>query len=142
MIHDQLRQARIDRHLSRGQLSKLSGVPRERLRQIEAGANFTIETLLKLLPHLPDLKVIDLGPAELRVAGPDAGALRDELAAWLESGRRLLTTMERISIAPQPAAAGATRVEPGMQVPPELEERLRRLEAQVPQARAADERES
>jgi predicted transcriptional regulator len=54
MVHEQLQKARVDRNLSRGELSKLSGVPRECIRQIETGANFTLETLQKLLPPPPE----------------------------------------------------------------------------------------
>jgi transcriptional regulator with XRE-family HTH domain len=142
MIAEQLLRARTERNLSRARLSQLSGVPKERIRQIESGANFTRDTLLKLLPHLPNLRTIDLGPAELRVAGTDLPAIREELAHFLESGRRLLTMLERVAVVPQQDPAGATRVQPGVQVPPELEERLRRLEAQVIEARAADDHES
>jgi transcriptional regulator with XRE-family HTH domain len=124
MVHDALRNARVDHNLSRGELSRLSGVPRERIRQIENGANFTIETLQKLLPHLPGLKTIALGSSELKVGGVDAAELRDELAQWLEAGRHLLGQLERVVV--------VTAEEAGPDMPRELEERLRRLEAAFP----------
>ena len=142
MIAEQLLRARMEHNLSRARLSELSGVPKERIRQIEGGANFTRDTLLKLLPHLPGLRTIALGPAELRVADSDLPAIREELARFLESGRRLLTMLERVSVVPQLDPAGATRVQPSVKVSPEMEERLRRLEAQVAAARAADDHES
>jgi transcriptional regulator with XRE-family HTH domain len=140
MIHAQLLQARLDQKLSRGDLAKLSGVPRERLRQIEGGANFTLETLLKLLPHLPNLKTIYLGSVELRAGGEiEAAALRDELAGWLESGRRLLTMFEKIEVAPRSSPA-TSRGTP--EISADLESRLRQLEGELAQIRAADRRES
>ena len=142
MIAEQLLRARTEHNLSRARLSELSGVPKERIRQIENGANFTKDTLLKLLPHLPNLRTIDLGPAQLRVAGSDLPAIREELARFLESGRRLLTMLERVAVVPQQDQVGATRAPSPVQMSPELEARLRQLEAQVASARAADKHES
>lgn len=143
MIGEQLLRARTEHNLSRAQLSELSGVPKERIRQIEGGANFTTATLMKLLPHLPNLRTIDLGPAELRVAASEVEPMRQELAGFLEAGRRLLTMLERVSVVSQDAPIGPPRVKPSMRIPPELEERLRRLEAQLlAQAPAAAGRES
>ncbi len=143
MLHKQLEQARIAQGLSREQLAELAGLQREQIRRLESGANFTRDTLLKVLPHLPSLKTLDLGPTELRAGGTDLAELRDVLAGFLENGRRLLTLLERVSVAPLPEGpAGATRVRPSGRVSPELEERLRRLEAEVAAARAADEHES
>ncbi len=121
--------------MSRGELSKLSGVPRERIRQIETGANFTLETLQKLLPHLPNLKTIYLGSSELRVGGEtEITALRDEFSSWLESGRRIMTMLEKIQVVP---AAPRPR-----EMSPELEERLRQLERQIAEVREAGLQES
>ena len=137
MVHEQLQKARVDRGLSRGELSKLSGVPRERIRQIETGANFTLETLRKLLPHLPNLKTIYLGSSELRVGGEtEVAALRDEMSSWLESGRRIMSMLEKIQVVPAATPHGQR------EVPPELEGRLRQLEREIAQVRAADRRES
>jgi transcriptional regulator with XRE-family HTH domain len=142
MIGEQLLRARTGHNLSRAQLSELSGVPKERIRQIEGGANFTTATLMKLLPHLPNLRAIDLGPAELRVAGAEVESVRQELAGFLEAGRRLLTMLERISVVSQEAPVPPARLKPS-RIPPELEERLRRLEAQLlAQAPATADQES
>lgn len=143
MLHKQLEQARIARGLSREQLAELAGLQREQIRRLESGANFTRDTLLKVLPHLPGLKALDLGPTELRPGGTDAAELRDALAGFLESGRRLLTLLERVSVAaPQEGPAGATRVWSPREVPPGMEERLRRLESELAAVRAADKHES
>ncbi|HEX6098211.1 MAG TPA: helix-turn-helix transcriptional regulator [Thermoanaerobaculia bacterium] len=126
MLHHQIRQARIDHGLSQAELARLAGVPRERLRQLEAGGNVTLETLQKVLSQLPDLQSLSLGPVELQTRGANPAELRDALAAWLEAGRRLLTLLESVSVAPDPADS---RIHPSAQLTPELELRLRRLEA-------------
>ena len=137
MIHEQLQKARVDRGMSRGELAKLSGVPRERIRQIETGANFTLETLQKLLPHLPNLKTIYLGSAELRVGGEtEIAALRDELSSWLESGRRIMTMLEKIQVVPAAATPGPR------EMTPELEERLQQLEREIAEVKGTDPRKS
>ena len=137
MVYEQLQKARVDQGMSRGELSRLSGVPRERIRQIETGANFTLETLQKLLPHLPILKTIYLGSSELRVGGEaELAMLRDEISSWLESGRRILTMLEKIQVVRAPKTHGQH------EVPPEMEERLRQLEREIAQVKAADLRES
>ena len=137
MVHEQLQKARVDRGMSRAELSRLSGVPRERIRQIETGANFTLETLQKLLLHLPNLRTIYLGSAELRVGGEtEIATLRDELSSWLESGRRLMTMLEKIQVVPAAATRGPR------EVTPELEERFRQLEREIAQVKAAELRES
>ena len=55
-------------------------MPKERIRQIEGGANFTRDPLLKAPSPPPNLRTIDVGPAELRVAVTDLPAIREELA--------------------------------------------------------------
>jgi transcriptional regulator with XRE-family HTH domain len=142
MLDQQLHEARVAHNLSISRLAQLSGVPKERIRQIEMGANFTMETLQKLLPHLPKLHALQLGPAELRVRGVDVAGLRDEMAEWLESGRRLLTMFERLTVVADVAAAAPNAVRSANEVTPELEARLRRLESEVATARKSDQRES
>jgi len=142
MLHHQLEQARLALGLTREQLAERSGLQREQIRRLETGANFTRDTLLKVLPHLPGLRTLDLGPAELRVGGVDAAELRDTVARFVEQGRELVQLLDRVAIAAQEASAGATRIQPAVKLSPELEERLRRLEAQVAEARAADDHQS
>ena len=80
--------------------------------------------------------------AELQVSGVDVTALRDELAQWLESGRRLLSTFERLSITSGDPTPTAAAVRSPKEMTPELEARFARLEAEVAKVRAADGRES
>jgi hypothetical protein len=62
--------------------------------------------------------------------------LRDELAAWLESGRRIMTRLENLQVV-SAAETHATR-EPAA----EVEARFRNLERELAEIRAADRRES
>ena len=139
MLHTQIRQARVDHGLSQAELARRAGIPRDRLRQFENGENITIETLMKILAQLPDLRTVTLGAVEGRTAGVDLTEIRDAVAEWLESGRRLLALLDS-AMAPRPGAGGATLHEGGgRDITPELEARLTRLEAQVA-ARQQDRR--
>ena len=134
MLHDQIRLAREEHGYSQAELARLAGVPRERVRQLESGGNVTLETFQKIIAQLPRLKTLSLGSTELQTRGAGIPQIRDALAAWLEAGRQLLTLLE--SIPAEPAPEGDTRIRLGMT--PELEQRLRRLEARY-QQRAPEE---
>jgi transcriptional regulator with XRE-family HTH domain len=123
MLHDQIRQARVDHGYSQAELARLAGVPRERLRQLETGGNVTLETFQKVINQLPRLKTLSLGSIELQTRGAGIPQIRDALAAWLEAGRQLLSLFESIPAEPEPES----RIRPDMTS--ELESRLRRLEA-------------
>lgn len=127
MLQTEIRQARIDHGYSQAELARLAGVPRERVRQLESGGNVTLETLQKILAQLPRLKSLTLGTVELQTRGASAAEVRDALAAWLETGRRLLTLLENVPSAPEPPID--TRIQPTVTLTPELEQRLRRLES-------------
>ena len=129
MLQDQIRQARVDHGYSQSELARLAGVPRERLRQLETGGNITLETFQKIIAQLPRLKTLSLGSIELQTRGASVPQIRDALAAWLEAGRQLLTLLESIPAEPAPEPEG--RIRPSMT--PELEQRLRRLEARYQQ---------
>jgi hypothetical protein len=58
------------------------------------------------------------------------------MASWLESGRRIMTMLEKIQVVPAAQTHGQR------EVPPELEGRLRQLEREIAQVKAADLRES
>ena len=128
MLQEQIRQARIDHGYSQAELARLAGVPRERVRQLEMGGNVTIETFRKIVAQLPHLETLSLGSVELRTRGASIPQVRDALAVWLEAGRRLLTLLE---MPPEPEPEGEGRIRPAASLTPELELRLRRLEAQL-----------
>ena len=127
MLQDQIRQAREEHGYSQAQLARLAGLPRERVRQLESGGNVTLETFQKIIAQLPRLKTLSLGSTELQTRGAGVPQIRDALAAWLEAGRQLLTLLE--SIPAEPAPEDETRIRPSVTMTPELELRLRRLEA-------------
>ena len=140
MLHKELEQARLDLNLSRERLAEMSGLKREQIRRLENGENFTRDTLLKVLPHLPNLQTLHLGAVELQAGGMETAEIREEMAAFLEHGRRILTLLERTAIAASPAQTSPAH--PTVQVPPDMEQRLRRLEKKVGVERAADKRRS
>ena len=132
MLHDQIRQAREEHGLSQAELARLAGLPRERVRQLESGGNVTLETFRKIIAQLPRLKTLSLGSTELQARGAGIPQIRNALATWLEAGRQLLTLLE--SIPAEPAPEGEGRVRPNASMTPELELRLRRLEARYQRA--------
>ncbi len=138
MLHTQIRQARIDHGLSQSELARRADIPRDRLRKFENGENITVETLMKILAQLPALQSVTLGAVEGRTSAVDLTEIRDAVTEWLESGRRVLALVESAMARPRPGAGGATRIEPSLELTPELEARLKRLEAQVTASRVRE----
>ena len=138
MLHEQIRQARIDHGLNQSELARRAGIPRDRLRQFENGENITIETLMKILAQLPNLETVTIGAVEVRTGAVDIAEVREAVAQWLETGRKLLTLLERIMAtpAPHPGSDGARRK--GASVDHDLEARLAKLEAQVNATKSVD----
>ncbi len=53
MLHDELRRAREKAGLTQTQLANLSGIPRNQVARAERGENITLDTLRKIVVHLP-----------------------------------------------------------------------------------------
>ena len=53
MLHDELRRGREAAGLSQTQLAVLAGIPRNQVARAERGENITIDTLRKIVVHLP-----------------------------------------------------------------------------------------
>ena len=53
MLHDELRRGREAAGLSQTQLAALAGIPRNQVARAERGENITIDTLRKIVVHLP-----------------------------------------------------------------------------------------
>lgn len=53
MLHDELRRGREAAGLSQTQLAVLAGIPRNQVARAERGENITIDTLRKIVIHLP-----------------------------------------------------------------------------------------
>jgi len=71
MIHDEVKQARIEAGLSQVELARRAGVQRKQVQAIESGANVTLETIRQILPSLPNLKRVTLGGLAIEVANVD-----------------------------------------------------------------------
>jgi len=70
----------------------------------------------------------------------DTAALRAAITEWVESGRRLLLLLQGVGTpAPASEPVGATRYEPELRISPELEARLKRMEAEIHAARGKDD---
>ena len=131
MIHERVRQARIERNLSQVQLAELAGVPRERVRTLERGGNVTLSTFEKIVSQLPNLKELIIGGIRVTISGVDVEDVRSAIAEADQASRRLLSLLDTIRAqAPEPPA-GATPVEPSTRVQSELEARLSELETKV-----------
>lgn len=130
--------------LSRAELATRAGLPRERIRKLETGGNVTVETLTKVVAQLPNLRTLNLEGVEVKIGGVDAAELREAVETLVEAGRRLLVLLQGAGAA-APAArparepVGATRVEPVLHITPELEARLRRMEAEIHAVREEDD---
>lgn len=102
-LHEQVRQARIEHGLTQVKLAQLAGVPRTQLRVFEEGGNITMQTFLKIVTHLPNLKMVQAGPLdlELRHADPhtlrnaDVAEIREAMAELMEATRRVVTLLDR-----------------------------------------------
>ena len=131
MIHERVRQARIERNLSQVQLAEMAGVPRERVRTLERGGNVTLSTFEKIVAQLPNLKELIIGGIRVTISGVDVEDVRAAIAEADQASRRLLSLLDTIRAhAPEPPA-GATPVESSARVRSELELRLAELESKV-----------
>lgn len=127
MMHERIRQARIDLGLSQVQLAQRAGVPRERLRTLESGGNVTMETFEKIVAHLPNLKELPFGGVNVNITGVDVEAFRAAIAASEAANRRVLELLEAISA--QPVESPVT---PSPHPSPSaLENRLASIEMQI-----------
>jgi transcriptional regulator with XRE-family HTH domain len=53
LLHEELRRARESVGLTQAQLANLAGIPRNQIVRAETGENITLETLRKIVVHLP-----------------------------------------------------------------------------------------
>src|SRR5438105_3522601 len=131
MIGDDIRAARVAHQLSQARLAVLSGVPRARLRQLEDGGNVTLETLRKVVAQLPNLRSVSLGAVEIHTGAIDPTTARQAITDLLAAAYRVLAVLDAASHDPSPSSTAAARFEGGTSVTPDLERRLRELEAMV-----------
>jgi transcriptional regulator with XRE-family HTH domain len=96
MIHECVRQARIERNLSQVQLAELAGVPRERVRTLEKGGNITMQTFEKIVAQLPNLKELIIGGVRVTISGADVEDVRAAVAEADRASRRLLSLLDTV----------------------------------------------
>lgn len=94
MLHEQVRQARIDRGLSQVQLARLARVPRSQLRKFENGDGVHMTTFLKIIGQLPNLEHLVLGPTDLQLQNVDLEALRDTLTDLIAAAAGVLAVVQ------------------------------------------------
>jgi transcriptional regulator with XRE-family HTH domain len=93
MLHEQIREARIKAGLSQVKLAQLAGIQRSLVQNLEDGRNVTIDTLRKVVPHLPSLRSLNLGSSELMPSV--AAELREGIQQLMDAGQRLLDILDQ-----------------------------------------------
>lgn len=66
-IHEELRSAREQAGLSQAQLAARAGIPRNQIVRAEKGENITLDTLRKIVVHLPVEQLTLIDTVKLRV---------------------------------------------------------------------------
>jgi transcriptional regulator with XRE-family HTH domain len=122
MLHDDVRQARIDHGLSQLKLARQAGIPRSQLLKFESGGNITLETLRRILRQLPNLKSVRIEAVELQLEQLDIPALRLSLTELVAAASHVLNVINGST-----AASGATEYEGVNQATAELTRRLQEL---------------
>ena len=130
MLHDEVKQARIEAGLSQVELARRAGVQRKQVQQLESGANVTLETIRQILPALPNLKRVTLGGLQVEVANADLEEARR--AAW-----EMFDAMKRLL-----SALGAAPPSPSERKSASLTERetAERLERRIPEMKRVKRR--
>lgn len=114
MLHEQVRQARIDRGLSQVKLAQMAKVPRSQLRKFENGEGITMTTFYKIIGQLPNLERLTIGPTEIHLQNVDLEALRASLTELITSAAGILAVIQTAQRT-EPAidtTAGAVRHQP------------------------------
>jgi transcriptional regulator with XRE-family HTH domain len=123
MIHDEVRQARIEAGLSVMQVAELAGVPRKRVYELERGANVTLETLRRIVAVIPGLTHVTLGGMKIATTNVNEEEVRRAALDLFDVAKRLMTAVgppsPAASVTPATAAEtpptgeGAVRFTPG-----------------------------
>ncbi|HEU4886301.1 MAG TPA: helix-turn-helix transcriptional regulator [Thermoanaerobaculia bacterium] len=118
MLHEEIREARIKAGMSQMKLAELAGIQRSLVQNLENGRNVTIDTLRKVVPHLPQLESLDVGPFKLITSG--AAELRDGVRQMMASGQRILDILDEERLGKPRETQG--RNEPDAPIPDESPE--------------------
>ena len=119
MLHEQVREARIERGLSQVQLAKLSGVPRSQLRKFENGEGITMTTFYKIIAHLPNLEHVTIDATKLQLQHVNLDALRDTLTELISAAAGVLAVL------PPAEPRTAAELKSGARQPSTVSERQR-----------------
>ena len=122
LLHEQVREARIERGMSQVRLAQLARVPRSQLRKFENGEGVTLTTFLKIISQLPNLERLTLGPAELQLRNVDLEALRTTLTELIASAAGVLAVLQTAAPRSKPDTASAVGA---VRRPPTVTERQR-----------------
>lgn len=112
MLHEQVRDARIERGLSQVKLAQLARVPRSQLRKFENGEGITMTTFLKIIGQLPNLKKLTIGPTELQLKTIDFDALRGTLTDLITAAQGVLAVIQSASPQMKPEKPAQVRRQP------------------------------
>jgi transcriptional regulator with XRE-family HTH domain len=136
MLHDEVRQARIDAGLSVMQVAELAGVPRKRIYELERGANVTLETLRRIVAVIPGLTHVTLGGMQMAASNVNEDEIRRAALDLFDVAKRLMLAVgppspnasaAQAKAAETPhTAVGAVRFKPGTVSERETAERLER----------------
>jgi transcriptional regulator with XRE-family HTH domain len=109
LLHEQIREARIERGLSQLKLAQMARVPRSQLRKFENGAGITMATFFKIIGQLPNLHRLTIGPTELQLQHVDLDAMRDKLLELIATATGILAVLQAVRphTAAEPPAAPA-----------------------------------
>ena len=91
MLHEQIREARIQAGLTQVKLARMAGVPRSQLRKFEEGGNITLTTLRKIVEQLPDLPPLELGAVQIRAGGVDPAVVHEMARQLMAMAKQLLS---------------------------------------------------
>jgi transcriptional regulator with XRE-family HTH domain len=92
-IGDEIRIAREAMNVSQVEMARRVGIPRSMLRRVEQGENITLDTLERIVAHLPNLQALHLGAIKLLPQND----LHDALNQHVASGTALLDAITRLA---------------------------------------------
>ncbi|HEU4888033.1 MAG TPA: helix-turn-helix transcriptional regulator [Thermoanaerobaculia bacterium] len=104
MLHEQIREARLKAGLSQVKLAELAGIQRSLIQNLEDGRNVTLDTLRKIVPHLPSVQSLNLGSFDPKPSV--TAALRNEVRQMISAGQHILDLLD----GPSQRAAAPPRV--------------------------------
>lgn len=106
-IGDEIRKAREALDMTPAELARRAGIQRSHVGKIERGDNFTLETLEKIVVHLPNLPDLFVGSQKIRTGAPPEN-LSVIVAEHLEAAAALVQASTETQQAARALAAAST----------------------------------